>query len=65
MRKWQKSSYSSEASNCVEIAANERSAVLHLRESDDPQTILTTTPHRLAALLGAARRGVLADAAGG
>ncbi|MET9295370.1 DUF397 domain-containing protein [Streptomyces sp. NPDC003077] len=47
---WQKSTYSDGAgANCVEIAANY--PVLHLRESDHPNHILTTTPTALRALI--------------
>jgi hypothetical protein len=47
---WQKSSYSSEASNCVELASTPGGAV-HLRESDDPARMLCITRTELAALL--------------
>ncbi|WP_405580968.1 DUF397 domain-containing protein [Streptomyces sp. NBC_01190] len=43
---WQKSTYSQEQGECVELAAY-RGAVL-LRESDDPAVVLTTTPKALA-----------------
>ncbi|MEU9183019.1 DUF397 domain-containing protein [Streptomyces sp. NPDC048484] len=39
---WQKSSYSAEAANCLFLAAAPTGTV-HLRESDDPGTALTTT----------------------
>lgn len=47
---WQKSSHSQEASSCVYIAAAPDNTI-HLRESDDPDTTLTTTPDRLHALI--------------
>ncbi|MER6959437.1 DUF397 domain-containing protein [Streptomyces sp. NPDC000618] len=47
---WQKSSYSGDSSNCVNIAASP-TGTLHLRESDEPETVLTTTPARLQALI--------------
>ncbi|MEU4996750.1 DUF397 domain-containing protein [Streptomyces sp. NPDC021622] len=47
---WQKSSYSSEASSCVYIAATP-DGTIHLRESDIPDVILTTTPDRLRTLI--------------
>lgn len=59
---WQKSSYSGNASNCVELGA-EGPTTIHLRESDDPATILTTTPARIAALLTAARTDKLSRVA--
>lgn len=48
---WQKSSFSggSGSGECIEVAAT--TAAVHLRESDEPTTVLTTTPNRLAALL--------------
>ena len=55
---WQKSSYSSQASSCIYIASDTDTTPqdpsptpIHLRESDAPQTILTTTPTPLAALI--------------
>ncbi|MFI8926367.1 DUF397 domain-containing protein [Streptomyces sp. NPDC053474] len=56
MLNWQKSSYSSEASSCVYVAAGPNGTVL-LRESDDPQTILTTHPAPLATLISALKTG--------
>jgi hypothetical protein len=56
---WQKSSFSAHASNCVNIGAASTGTVL-LRESDEPGTVLTTTPAALRALLGAIKRGPLA-----
>jgi hypothetical protein len=47
---WQKSSFSDGAGvNCVQLAAfAER---VHIRESDAPGVVLTTTPARLAVFL--------------
>jgi hypothetical protein len=55
--KWQKSSYSSGDVNqdCVEVAGAQDGR-LHIREGDDPGTVLTATPARLAALLRHVRR---------
>ncbi|MFJ8104220.1 DUF397 domain-containing protein [Streptomyces sp. NPDC096132] len=49
---WQKSSFSGsgDGNNCLELAGTP-TATLHLRESDTPATILTTTPGALALLL--------------
>lgn len=48
---WQKSSFSEAAgANCVYLAAAPNGTV-HLRESDRPATILTTTPVALANLM--------------
>ncbi|MFI1678879.1 DUF397 domain-containing protein [Streptomyces sp. NPDC020607] len=47
---WQKSSFSGiDAENCVELARDEEH--LLLRESDDPGTVIATTPARLNALV--------------
>ncbi|MFF6998537.1 DUF397 domain-containing protein [Streptomyces sp. NPDC008313] len=48
---WQKSTYSGDSSNCVYIAADSTGTTLHLRESDAPDTILTTTPTLLHSLI--------------
>ncbi|MFI0814607.1 DUF397 domain-containing protein [Streptomyces sp. NPDC021098] len=54
---WQKSSFSGggEENACVELATSP--AGIHLRESDDPGELLTTTPHRLATFIRAAKAG--------
>ncbi|GAB2877050.1 DUF397 domain-containing protein [Streptomyces mayteni] len=57
---WQKSSFSGNDGNkdCLELGSPAgQAAALRLRESDDPGTVLTTTPARLAALLTAVKRG--------
>ncbi|MCX5170593.1 DUF397 domain-containing protein [Streptomyces antibioticus] len=48
---WQKSSFSGggDGNNCLELASTP--TTLHLRESDTPATVLTTTPTPLAHLL--------------
>lgn len=50
---WQKSSFSGgdDDTNCLEIAT--APTALHLRESDDPATLLTPAPTALNALLTA------------
>ena len=52
---WRKSSYSGEGdgNDCVELASTP--TTLHLRESDDPTTVLTTTHTPLTHLLHAIR----------
>ncbi|SMF06758.1 DUF397 domain-containing protein [Streptomyces sp. Amel2xC10] len=56
---WQKSSFSSGGEgNCVELAASVSSRI-HLRESDDPHHTTATTPHALAHLIHAVKRGNL------
>jgi hypothetical protein len=52
--RWQKSSYSSEGSNCLELAATPDGR-LHLRESDEPDITLNTRPTRVRALLDLTR----------
>ncbi|MCD9141801.1 DUF397 domain-containing protein [Streptomyces albireticuli] len=55
---WQKSSYSQEASSCVYVAATPRGTI-HLRESEAPEAILTTTPDRLRPLISHIKAGAL------
>jgi hypothetical protein len=56
---WQKSSFSTGGEgNCVELAAHTPHRI-HLRESDQPHEITTTTAHALAGLLHAVKAGVL------
>jgi hypothetical protein len=52
---WQKSSFSSSGNNCVEVARG--SDGMYIRESDNPDVVVTTTPAKLGALL----KGVKAD----
>jgi hypothetical protein len=58
-RSWQKSSFSAGGDNnaCVELAAAPGGVGIHLRESDDPTLILTTTPARLRAFIRAIKSG--------
>jgi hypothetical protein len=52
---WQKSSFSTGGEGeCVELAAMAPGRI-HLRESDHPYEITTTTPHALANLLHAVK----------
>ncbi|MFE4976292.1 DUF397 domain-containing protein [Kitasatospora sp. NPDC056651] len=53
---WQKSSYSSESVNCVFVAAVPDGTVA-IRESDDPDVIITTQPDKLRALLRGVKAG--------
>ncbi|MEU1118656.1 MULTISPECIES: DUF397 domain-containing protein [unclassified Streptomyces] len=48
---WQKSSFSGDQANCIYVAAADPVDRVHLQESDDPATTLTTTPKALAALI--------------
>ncbi|MFI7296777.1 DUF397 domain-containing protein [Streptomyces sp. NPDC050121] len=56
---WRKSSHSGpgDGDSCVELASTP--TTLHLRESDDPTTVLTTTHTPLTHLLHAIRVGSL------
>ncbi|MFD3311054.1 DUF397 domain-containing protein [Streptomyces sp. NPDC058694] len=54
---WQKSSYSSEGNNCLELATTP-DGTLCFRESDDPAITLTLTPSGLHSLLAASRREI-------
>ncbi|MFE1960092.1 DUF397 domain-containing protein [Streptomyces sp. NPDC059479] len=47
---WQKSSYSGTGGNCIDIAAAD-DGTIKLRESDSPDTIVTTTPEKLRAFI--------------
>ncbi|MFJ6622663.1 DUF397 domain-containing protein [Kitasatospora sp. NPDC091335] len=55
---WQKSSYSNAegANNCLELATG-IDGLRHLRESDAPETVLTTSATRLRAFLLGAKAG--------
>jgi hypothetical protein len=57
---WQKSSFSTGGEGeCVELAAASTPYRIHLRESDQPHGIATTTPRALAGLLLALKSGDL------
>ncbi|MFI0901187.1 DUF397 domain-containing protein [Streptomyces sp. NPDC020983] len=53
---WQKSTYSNDSGDCVEVAVSAGGAVL-IRESDEPGVVLSTTPGALARFLQAIKRG--------
>ncbi|MFI7501118.1 DUF397 domain-containing protein [Streptomyces sp. NPDC049687] len=57
--RWQKSTFSDggNGNTCVELASTP--TTLHLRESDDPTTVLTTTRTPLTHLLHVIRTGSL------
>ncbi|MBT2527014.1 DUF397 domain-containing protein [Streptomyces sp. ISL-99] len=46
---WQKSTYSGDSSNCLEVAAE--TGGIKLRESDDPEVILTATTQSVRQLV--------------
>jgi hypothetical protein len=55
---WQKSSFSAEASNCVNIAMAS-DGTLWLRESDEPEVVLKARASRTRGLLIAIKSGRL------
>ncbi|MCU4745253.1 MULTISPECIES: DUF397 domain-containing protein [Streptomyces] len=55
---WQKSSFSGEASNCVNIAMAP-DGTLRLRESDEPEVVLKARASRTHGLLIAIKSGCL------
>lgn len=57
--RWQKSSYSSEGNACVEIAV--AAEVILIRESDDPETVVSTTPEKLSAFIRGIKAGEFDD----
>ncbi|MER8154265.1 DUF397 domain-containing protein [Streptomyces sp. NPDC094472] len=57
-RDWQKSSYSSTGNACLYVSAPDH-ATIRLRESDEPEIILTTNPRALDALIRTAKAGQL------
>ncbi|MGO4424492.1 DUF397 domain-containing protein [Streptomyces sp. MCAF7] len=57
-RDWQKSSYSAQGNACLYVSST-ADATIRLRESDAPDTILTTTPTALRSLIRSAKAGHL------
>ncbi|KUF19599.1 DUF397 domain-containing protein [Streptomyces silvensis] len=58
---WRKSSYSTDAegSNCVELGRV--GDTVYVRESDDPDAVIATTPEKLLAFLRGAKDGEFDD----
>ncbi len=54
---WQKSSFSGDQANCVEVRIG--AGLVEIRESDDGDVILRTTPDALASLLRTIKAGAL------
>ncbi|MEV6971874.1 DUF397 domain-containing protein [Kitasatospora sp. NPDC093806] len=52
---WQKSSYSGENIDCVELASD--GELVRIRESDAPAAVITTTKAKLAAWIQGAKAG--------
>ncbi|MFD8377590.1 DUF397 domain-containing protein [Streptomyces sp. NPDC059679] len=57
---WQRSSFCSEGNACVYVAAAGDGAVL-LRESDQPDVVLTTNRRTLYAFISGVKAGALDD----
>ncbi|MFC5662986.1 DUF397 domain-containing protein [Kitasatospora misakiensis] len=55
MTRWQKSSMSGNSNQCVEIRTTE--GLIQIRESDDPDSIVTTTPTKFALWIEGVKRG--------
>ncbi|MEU1670152.1 DUF397 domain-containing protein [Streptomyces sparsogenes] len=55
-RAWRKSSYSAQGSNCVYVAAP-TSEDIKIRDSDEPDVILTAAPATLDVFIRAAKAG--------
>ncbi|MER6145326.1 DUF397 domain-containing protein [Streptomyces sparsogenes] len=55
---WRKSSFSGNGVDnaCLELAAAD--GAIHIRESEDPATVIRTAPRPLAAFIRAAKAGV-------
>jgi hypothetical protein len=53
---WQKSSYSPNASSCLYVAIAD-DGTIKIRESDDPDVIVTTTPAKLKAFILGVKNG--------
>ncbi|MFE4516192.1 DUF397 domain-containing protein [Kitasatospora sp. NPDC056783] len=56
LQSWQKSSFSGDTANCVYVAAASDGTIA-IRESDEPDVIITTLPDRLDAFLRAVKAG--------
>ncbi|MES4908944.1 MULTISPECIES: DUF397 domain-containing protein [unclassified Streptomyces] len=54
---WRKSSFSTSGANCVELAAVPNG--IHLRESDEPDAVIHTTPATLRSFIRAVKAGRL------
>ncbi|MFI6447367.1 DUF397 domain-containing protein [Kitasatospora sp. NPDC050543] len=52
---WQKSSFSGDQANCVEIASED--GVIYIRESDDPASVVSTTRAKLDAWIQGVKAG--------
>ncbi|MFE6868500.1 DUF397 domain-containing protein [Kitasatospora sp. NPDC057692] len=55
MTDWQKSSISGNSNQCVEVRT--AGGHIEIRESDAPDTVITTTPERFARWIAGVKRG--------
>ncbi|WNE98986.1 DUF397 domain-containing protein [Streptomyces luomodiensis] len=55
---WRQSSYCQESASCVNVARGERDTIM-LRESEQPEVVLSTTRARLRTFIRAAKAGQL------
>ncbi|QDL71593.1 DUF397 domain-containing protein [Streptomyces malaysiensis] len=55
--KWRKSSFSTDGANCVELVA--APGCIYMRESDEPEAVIRTTPAALGVLIRAVKAGRL------
>ncbi|KJY29286.1 DUF397 domain-containing protein [Streptomyces sp. NRRL S-495] len=53
---WQKSSFSGDAANCIYLAATVDGRI-RIRESDEPDVVVTTTAERLRAFICGVKAG--------
>lgn len=58
---WRKSSFSEQTDNCLELASH--GGGILMRESDDPDVVVRTTPEKLRAFLAGAKSGEFDDLA--
>ncbi|WP_203608835.1 DUF397 domain-containing protein [Streptomyces anulatus] len=56
---WRKASFSEQSGNCLELAVVDGDVLV--RESDDPDVVLRTTPSKLGAFLAGAKAGEFDD----
>ncbi|MEU1421423.1 DUF397 domain-containing protein [Kitasatospora sp. NPDC005751] len=56
MSDWQKSSASGNSNQCVEVRVT-GNGLIEIRESDDPDSIVVTTPRKFALWLEGVKRG--------
>ncbi|MEW2550075.1 DUF397 domain-containing protein [Streptomyces sp. NPDC047002] len=54
---WQKSSFSGTGANCLNVARDVGDGTIKLRESDDPDVVVTTSPEKLRAFILGVKAG--------